>query len=139
MRCNLQIFSGCVCHLEQLHAQSRFLFPIFFGIKLIPFFDIGSVLAVLLGNAYVLLYLGHCAVATVAVCDFGSWALVFHCGLPCQISPSPPPPPPHPLSNRGLGVLSDRRKHKIVFFLQSTLGKFARKTLTRMALEFDTF
>ena len=47
VRCNLQIFSGCVCHLEQLHAQSPFLFPIVFGINLIPFFDIGSVLAVL--------------------------------------------------------------------------------------------
>ena len=30
MRCDLQIFSGCVCHLEQLHAQSPFLFPIVF-------------------------------------------------------------------------------------------------------------
>ena len=28
--CNLQIFSGCVCHLEQLHTQSPFLFPIVF-------------------------------------------------------------------------------------------------------------
>ena len=28
--CNLQIFSGCVCHLEQHHAQSHFLFPIVF-------------------------------------------------------------------------------------------------------------
>ena len=26
-------FSGCVCHLEQLHAQSPFLFPIVFGIN----------------------------------------------------------------------------------------------------------
>ena len=58
MLCNLQIFSGCVCHLEQLHAQSPFLFPIVFSINLIPFFDISSVLAVhspgLFG--YVLLY-----------------------------------------------------------------------------------
>ena len=38
----LQIFSGCVCHLEQLHAQSPFLFPIVFSINLIPFFDICS-------------------------------------------------------------------------------------------------
>ena len=92
--CNLQIFSGCACHLEQLHAQSPFLFPIVFGIHLIPFFDICSVLAVLSPGlfGYVLLYLGHCAVATVAVCGFGSWALVFHCGLPCQISPLPPTP-----------------------------------------------
>ena len=33
MRCDLQIISGCVCHLEQLHAQSPFLFPIVFGIN----------------------------------------------------------------------------------------------------------
>ena len=32
MRCDLQIFSGCVCHLEQLHAHSPFLFPIVFSI-----------------------------------------------------------------------------------------------------------
>ena len=31
VRCDLQIFSGCVCHLEQLHAQSPFLFPIVFS------------------------------------------------------------------------------------------------------------
>ena len=36
--------AGCVCHLEQLHAQSPFLFPIVFSINLIPFFDICSVL-----------------------------------------------------------------------------------------------
>ena len=66
----LQIFSGCVCHLEQLHAQSPFLFPIVFIINLIPFFDIGAVLAVLSSGlfAFVLFYLGHCAVETVVVC-----------------------------------------------------------------------
>ena len=73
--CNLQIFSGCVCHLEQLHAQSPFLFPIVFSINLIPFFDISSVLAVhspgLFGVCFCILYLGHCAVARVAVCGFG--------------------------------------------------------------------
>ena len=31
--CDLQIFSGCVCHLEQLHTQSPFLFPIVFSIN----------------------------------------------------------------------------------------------------------
>ena len=31
VRCDLQI-SGCVCHLEQLHALSPFLFPIVFSI-----------------------------------------------------------------------------------------------------------
>ena len=38
VRCDLQIFSGCVCHLEQLHAQSPFLFPIVFSIKAMCFF-----------------------------------------------------------------------------------------------------
>ena len=32
--CDLQIFSSCVCHFEQLHAQSPFLFPIVFSINL---------------------------------------------------------------------------------------------------------
>ena len=32
-------FSQVVCHLEQLHAQSPFLFPMVFSINLIPFFD----------------------------------------------------------------------------------------------------
>ena len=108
-----------------------FSIPIVFGINLIPFFDIGSVLAIFVGACA--LYLGHCVVATVAVCGFGSCAfvflggseterktmhaypLVFHCGLPRQISHSPP----NPLSNRGLGVLNNGRKHKIVFVLQS--------------------
>ena len=93
---NLQIFSGCVCHLEQLHAQSHFLFPIVFGINLIPFFDICSVLALLSPgpgfSGMCCFYLGHCAVATVAVCGFGSWSLVFHCGMQRQISSLPPTP-----------------------------------------------
>ena len=92
MLCNLQIFSGCVCHLKQRHAQSPFLFPIVFSINLIPFFDICSVLAVLCPGSrfvYVLLYLGHCAVAPVAVRGFGSWSLVFHCGMALQTSPLP--------------------------------------------------
>ena len=29
-----RFFSGCVCHLEQLHAQSPFLFPIVFSINI---------------------------------------------------------------------------------------------------------
>ena len=71
-----------------------FSFSNSFGINLIPFFDIWSVLAVLSPGlfGYVLLYLGRCVVATVAVCGFGSWSLVFHCGLPRQISPLPPTP-----------------------------------------------
>ena len=34
VRCDLQIFSGCICYLEQLHAQSPFLYPIVFGINI---------------------------------------------------------------------------------------------------------
>ena len=92
----MQIFSGCVCHLEQLHAQSPFLFPIVFRINLIPFFDICSVdlLAVFQPGCSGICYFtwARCAVATVAVCGFGSWSLVFDCGTPRQISPLPPTP-----------------------------------------------
>ena len=92
MLCNLQIISGCVCHLEQLHAQSPFLFPIVFSINLIPFFDIISAQ-----------YLLYCHPGCSGLCCF-TWAaarsqlllfvvlaggLVFHCGLPRQISPLP--------------------------------------------------
>ena len=110
--CNLQIFSGCVCQLEQLHAQSPLLFPIVFSINLIPFFDICSVLAVLSPGlfGYVLLYLGHCAVATVAVCGFGNWSWWNWCFTAgCHVkSPRFPQPP---LKRT---VLHDGRKHKTV-------------------------
>ena len=43
MICTLLIFSGCVCHLEQLHAQPPFLFSIFCSINLIPFLDTCSI------------------------------------------------------------------------------------------------
>ena len=36
---------------------------------------------------------------------------------PCHVKSLPLPP--NPLSNRGLGVLNDGRKYKIVFYLQS--------------------
>ena len=104
MLCNLQIFSGGVCHLEQLHPQSPFLFPIVFSINLIPFVDFSSasVLAMSLFDPLfrsALFYLGLRTATTVAVCGFGSWALVVHCGLPRQTSPSSP----NPLSNRSIG------------------------------------
>ena len=99
MLCNLQIFSGCVCHLEQLHAQSPFLSPIVFSISLILFFRyllstccLFNPVVRVCAALHVMLYLGHCAVATVAVCGFGSWSLVFHCGMARQISPLPPTP-----------------------------------------------
>ena len=91
--CNLQIFSGCVCQLEQLHAQSPFLFPIVFSINLIPFFDICSVLAVLSPGlfGYVLLYLGHCCL--------WFWRLVFgEIGVSLRDATSNLPASPNPLS-----------------------------------------
>ena len=114
MLCNLQIFSGCVCHLEQHHAQSPFLFSIVFSINLIPFFNICSVLALLSPGlfGYVLLYLGHCAVATVAVCcGFGSWSLVFHCGMARQISPLPPAPSQTEVCSTMLGSIRPSSFH----------------------------
>ena len=91
--------AGCVCHLEQLHAQSPFLFPIVFSINLIPFFDICSVLSNFLNTVLspglfgcCFSDLGHCAVATVAVCGFGSWLWCFTAG--CHVkSPLFPQPP----------------------------------------------
>ena len=100
MLCNLQIFSGCVCHLEQLHAQSPFLFPIVFSINLIPFFDICSVLTVLspglFGFVLLQLYLGRCAIATVAVCGFGRWFWCFTAG--CHVKS--PSSPDHPIPSQ---------------------------------------
>ena len=39
-----------------------------------------------------LLYVAHYAVATAPACGCGSWALMFHCRLPRQISPLPTTP-----------------------------------------------
>ena len=87
--------AGCVCHLEQLHAQSPFLFPIVFSINLISFFDICSVLS------NFLFFRPGCSGAALLgplrgrnSCCLWFWqlALVFHCGMPRQISPLPPTP-----------------------------------------------
>ena len=72
---------------QTTHAQSPFLCPVVFGINLIPFLIRYSLSTRCPLLGYALLYLCHYGVATVAVCGFGSWALAFHCGLPCQISP----------------------------------------------------
>ena len=108
MLCNLQIISGCVYHLEQLHAQSPFLFPIVFSNNLIPFFDICSVLAVLSPGLFrfVLLYLGRCAVATVAVCGFGMW---FGVSLRAATS-NLPSSPDHPFQTDVCSSIQDRRR-----------------------------
>ena len=94
--CNLQIFSGCVCHLEQLHAQSPFLFPIVFSINLIPFFDVCSVRSTCCFSTGCsgMCYFTWAAARSqqLLFCGFGSWSLVFDCGMPRQISPLPPTP-----------------------------------------------
>ena len=65
-----------------------------------------------------LLYLGHCAVATIAACLW-FWQLVFGVSLL--------PSSPNPLSNRS--VLHDGRKHKTVVFSQpNALREYARRT-----------
>ena len=97
----LLIFSGCVCHLEQLHAQSPFLFPIVYSINLIPFFDICSVLAdfstLLFG--YVLLYITLCCFTWAAarsqqllfvVLAAGLWCLTAGCHVKSPLFPQPP-------------------------------------------------
>ena len=98
--CNLQIFSGCVCHLEQLHAQSAFLFPIVFSINLILFFDICSVLAVLspglFGYQYVLPGFTCCFTWATArsqqllfvVLAAGLWCFTAGWHVKCPLSPT---------------------------------------------------
>ena len=93
--------------------KSRFLFPIVFGINLIPFFDICSVLAVLSPGlfGFVLLYLGRCAVATVAVCGFGRWFWCFTAG--CHVKSPLFPGSPNPLSFKQTCISELRARYKI--------------------------
>ena len=107
MLCNLQIFSGCVCHLEQLHAQSPFLFPIVFSINLIPFFEICSVFAVLPPGV-----VRVCAPLLGPLrgrncCCLWFWQVGF--GVSLRAATSNLPSSPNPLSNRD--ELHDGRKH----------------------------
>ena len=96
MLCNLQIFSGCVCHLEQLHAQSPFLFPIVFSINLIPFFDICSVdlLAVFQPGCSGMCYFTWAAARSqqllFVVLAAGLWCLTAGCHVKSPLFPQPP-------------------------------------------------
>ena len=107
--CNLQIFSGCVCHLEQLHAQSPFLFPIVFSINLIPFFDICSVdlLAVFQPGCSGMCYFTWAPARSQQLLWF--WQLVFGVWLRDATSNLPSSPNPH--SNRSVLHDHDGRKH----------------------------
>ena len=94
--CNLQIFSGCACHLEQLHAQSPFLFPIVFSINLIPFFDICSVdlLAVFQLGCSGMCYFTWAAARSqqllFVVLAAGLWCLTAGCHVKSPLFPQPP-------------------------------------------------
>ena len=96
--CNLQIFSGCVCHLEQLHAQSPFLFPIVFSINLIPFFDICSVdlLAVFqpgcsgTSMCYFTWAAARSQQLLFVVLAAGLWCLTAGCHVKSPLFPQPP-------------------------------------------------
>ena len=94
--CNLQIFSDCVCHLEQLHAQSPFLFPIVFSINLIPFFDICSVdlLAVFQPGCSGMCYFTWVAARSqqllFVVLAAGLWCLTAGCHVKSPLFPRPP-------------------------------------------------
>ena len=112
---NLQIFSGCVFHLEQLHAQSPFLFPIVFGINLIPFsifaqyllsfHSFVQVCAPLLGKL-----LGRNCCCQLWLCQLGF-------GVSLRAATSNLPSSPNNISNRS--VLHDgRKRHKTVVFSQ---------------------
>ena len=95
--CNLQIFSGCVCHLEQLHAQSPFLFPTVFSINLIPFFDICSVLVDLLavfqpgcsGMCYFTWAAARSQHLLFVVLAAGLWCLTAGCNVKSPLFPNP--------------------------------------------------
>ena len=104
--CNLQIFSGCVCHLEQLHAQSPFLFPIVFSINLIPFFDICSVdrLAVFQPGCSSMCYFTWAAARSQQLLF-----VVLAAGL--RDATSNLHSSPNPLSNRSVLHDHDGRKH----------------------------
>ena len=94
--CNFQIFSGCVCHLEQLHAQSPFLFPIVFSVNLIPFFVICSVylLAVFQPGCSGMCYFTWAAARSqqllFVVLAAGLWCLTAGCHVKSPLFPQPP-------------------------------------------------
>ena len=96
MLCNLQIFSGCVCHLEQLHAQSPFLFPIVFSINLIPFFDICSADLLALfqpgctGMCYFTWAVARSQQLLFVVLAAGLWCLTAGCHVKSPLFPQPP-------------------------------------------------
>ena len=118
----LQIFSGCVCHLEQPHAQSLFLFPIVFSINffLPVIWFLFSIFA-----QYLLFFLPGCsgmccstwATAWSQLLLFVAWLRQLGFGGSLRAATLNLCSSPNHLSNRG--VLHDGRKQKTVVFLQT--------------------
>ena len=118
--------------LEQRHTQYPFLFPIVFGINLIPFFDIGSVLAVLSPLCSGMRsFTWHGPLRGHNCCCLWPWQLGFDVSL--WAATSNLPSSPNPLSNRS--VLHAGRKHKTTVFSQSNAvqGK-AHRTICHSSL-----
>ena len=126
--CNLQIFSGCICHvhLEQLHAQSPFLFPIVFGIILISFLDICSAFAVPSPQLFAYAALLGPLHGQISCCLW-LWQLGFGVLLRDATSNLPYSGSPRPNALSSRSVLHDGRKHKTVVFSHA-LRWYARRT-----------
>ena len=126
--CNLQIFSGCICHvhLEQLHAQSPFLFPIVFGIILISFLDICSAFPVLSPQLFAYAALLGPLRGQIS-CRLWLWQLGFGVLLRDATSNLPYSGSPRPNALSSRSVLHDGRKHKTVVFSHA-LRWYARRT-----------
>ena len=74
VRCDLQIFSGCVCHLEQLHTQSPFLFPIVFSIN---FFCLYCVRADMTQCALVMTVILKCSTFLAVISEYSTVSVIF--------------------------------------------------------------
>ena len=116
-----------VTSIEQLHAQSPFLFPIVFSINLIPFFDIWSILAVLSPGLF-----AFCAALLGPLCGRNSCCLWFSqlvFGVSLRDATSNLPSSPNPLSKSNRSVHHDGRKYKTVVSSQpNALREEARRT-----------
>ena len=103
-------FPQVVFALEQLHAQSPFLFPIVFSINLIPFFDVCSVdlLAVFQQGCSGMYYFTWAAARSqqllFVVLAGGLWCFIAGCHVKSPLFPNP-------LSNRSVLHDHDGRKH----------------------------
>ena len=116
--CNLQIFSGCVCHLEQLHAQSPFLFPIALGINNLFLFSTLaqywlSFVRVIMRSFTWANARSHLSLFVALARCFTACCHIKSLSLSLSLSLFPQPPLPNE------SVIRDGRKHKTIVFLQS--------------------